>query len=154
MLAQQLAHQAPCHQRCFRRALRRVAEPTFVLRPVSQAGQLANPGVASARQRLHPVTSLSVVDSLSPTLQKVAQHTGSSRQFLDLYILGKHIGSGAYGQVQLVVERSSGRCAAVKLLPKLRGKLSKVRCCACSSSTAFFLQNFLAYSSTLLAPVF
>ena len=69
---------------------------------------------------------LSVIDSLSPTVQKLAQNTGSSNQFLDLYILGKHIGSGAYGQVQLVIERASGRCAAVKLLPKVRGKLSKV----------------------------
>ena len=127
MLAQQLAHQAPCHQRCFKAPAWRVPQPASSLRTVSQASQLVSVGAGSARKRGQSASPLTVIDSLSPTLQKVTQNTGSSNQFLDLYILGKHIGSGAYGQVQLVIERASGRCAAVKLLPKLRGKLSKVR---------------------------
>lgn len=45
--------------------------------------------------------------------------------FQKYFIFGKHIGSGAYGVVNLVIDKQSGQELAVKLLPKVRGKLSK-----------------------------
>lgn len=83
-----------------------------------------------ARRRAGPA-SRHIVESFSAS-QAPAAPTDAASKFLEAYILGKHIGSGAYGQVQLVVERTSGQCAAVKLLPKIRGKLSKV--CAFSKA--------------------
>lgn len=40
------------------------------------------------------------------------------------YMLGRHLGTGAYGVVNLVIERSSGRDYACKVLPKQRGRLT------------------------------
>lgn len=45
--------------------------------------------------------------------------------FNEHFILGKHLGSGAYGTVRLAIERRTGRDVAVKIMPKIRGTLSK-----------------------------
>lgn len=39
-------------------------------------------------------------------------------------MLGRHLGTGAYGVVNLVIERTSGRDYACKVLPKQRGRLT------------------------------
>ena len=65
-------------------------------------------------------------------------------------------GSGAYGVVNLVIDKQSGQELAVKLLPKVRGKLSKVqylpcnltvtpanRCLTAGSSLSVPLQTYL-----------
>lgn len=78
-----------------------------------------------SKRPITPASSYKAVDSLGAPITPAAAGAAGSK-FLEVYILGKHIGSGAYGQVQLVIERATGQCAAVKLLPKVRGKLSKV----------------------------
>ena len=121
-MSQQLSLQCPsCHQ-CLRRTQRRAPQL-----PLPSQALLSSSAADVAKRRTRPASTLNVVENVSTTVAPVAvTEVGGSNKFLEVYILGKHIGSGAYGQVQLVVERATGQCAAVKLLPKIRGKLSKV----------------------------
>lgn len=121
MMSQQLSLQCPsCHQ-CLRRTQRRAPQL-----PLPSQALLSSSAADVAKRRTRPASTLNVVENVSTTVAPVAvTEVGGSNKFLEVYILGKHIGSGAYGQVQLVVERATGQCAAVKLLPKIRGKLSK-----------------------------
>ena len=86
---------------------------------------------AAAGVSRHPATASSsykAIAGLTPVVAPVAgANDAAANKFFEGYIVGKHIGSGAYGQVQLVIERATGQCAAVKSLPKVRGKLSKVQ---------------------------
>ena len=123
MLSQQLALQSNPHPHLFRRTRWKglqhpSAVPTISYTVVSSSAEVARSRVGTASRH--------IVESVSTSQTPLAAPTDAASKFLEAYILGKHIGSGAYGQVQLVVERASGQCAAVKLLPKIRGKLSKV----------------------------
>lgn len=122
MLSQQLNMQCPAGHRCFASPLWRTYQRPFVLHKALVSSSAAE----VAKRRTKSPSTLKVVESLGATVAplKGTDHGGTNK-FFEVYILGKHIGSGAYGQVQLVVERATGQCAAVKLLPKVRGKLSK-----------------------------
>lgn len=125
MLSQQLVLQCPSCPRPSRRNAWKGPQHLSALPTVSYT-MVSSSGAEVAKRRAGP-TSRYIVESLSASQQPPApKQTDAPSNFLEVYILGKHIGSGAYGQVQLVVERASGQCAAVKLLPKTRGKLSKV----------------------------
>ena len=125
MLSQQLALQCPSCPRPFRRNAWKGPQHPSALPTVSYT-VVSSSGAEVAKRRAGPSPRY-VVESFSASHQPPApKATDAASKFLEVYILGKHIGSGAYGQVQLVVERASGQCAAVKLLPKTRGKLSKV----------------------------
>ena len=125
MLSQQLVLQCPSCPRPSRRNAWKGPHHLSALPTVSYT-VVSSSGAEVAKRRAGP-TSRYIVESLSASQQPPApKQTDAPSNFLEVYILGKHIGSGAYGQVQLVVERASGQCAAVKLLPKTRGKLSKV----------------------------
>ena len=125
MLSQQLALQCPSHPHLCRRTACKVLQHPSALPTVSYT-VVSSSGAEIAKRRVAPTTR-HVVESFSARHPTPApRETDPASKFLEVYILGKHIGSGAYGQVQLVVERASGQCAAVKLLPKTRGKLSKV----------------------------
>ena len=125
MLSQQLALQCPSHCHPFKRTIWKGPHHVIPSPTVSQT--VVSAGAEVARKRAGPMPTRQIIEN-SSTAQKPSapKHVGASNKFLEVYILGKHIGSGAYGQVQLVVERATGQCAAVKLLPKTRGKLSKV----------------------------
>ena len=124
MLSQQLNMQCPAGHRCFASPLWRTYQRPFVLHKALVSSSAAE----VAKRRTKSPSTLKVVESLGATVAplKNTDHGGTNK-FYEVYILGKHIGSGAYGQVQLVVQRATGQCAAVKLLPKVRGKLSKVQ---------------------------
>lgn len=116
--------QCPAGHRCFGSPLGRTYQRPFVLHKALVSSSAAE----VAKRRTKNPSTLKVVESLGATVAplKGTDHGGTNK-FYEVYILGKHIGSGAYGQVQLVVQRATGQCAAVKLLPKVRGKLSKVK---------------------------
>ncbi|DBB09202.1 TPA: hypothetical protein ACH3X3_007794 [Trebouxia sp. C0006] len=122
MLSQQLTMQCPAGHRCFGSPLWRTYQRPCVLHKALVSSSAAE----VAKRRTKSPSTLKVVESLGATVAplKNTDHGGTNK-FYEVYILGKHIGSGAYGQVQLVVQRATGQCAAVKLLPKVRGKLSK-----------------------------
>ncbi len=134
MLSHHLALQCPAGHQCFSSALWRAPQRPLSLHTVSQA--LVSSSTADVtKRRTRSSSTLKVAESLSTTVAPLTgTDVGGSSKFFEVYILGKHIGSGAYGQVQLVIERATGQCAAVKLLPKVRGKLSKVQqeCIVCS----------------------
>ena len=139
MMAQQLALQSPCGHMCLRPAAWRVSHRVSPLSRASVFSAAAN----IVNGHVRPTSSSKAIDTLNTAVVPVAGAAAAeSNKFFEVYVLGKHIGSGAYGQVQLVIERATGQCAAVKLLPKIRGKLSKVPlavlyCCvlfACSCS--------------------
>lgn len=122
MMAQQLALQSPCGHMCLRPASCRVSHRVSPLSRASVSSAAAN----IVNRHVRPTSSYKAIDSLKTAVVPVAGAAAAeSNKFFEMYVLGKHIGSGAYGQVQLVIERATGQCAAVKLLPKIRGKLSK-----------------------------
>lgn len=124
MWSQHLAVQCPSGHRCFRSPLWRAPQRAFALHKALVSSSAAE----VAKRRTRSASTLKVVESLGATVAPLTgTDVGGSNKFFEVYILGKHIGSGAYGQVQLVIERATGQCAAVKLLPKVRGKLSKVQ---------------------------
>ena len=130
MLSQQLALQCPSHYHPFKRATWKCPYHLTPSPTVSQT--VVSAGAEVARKRAGPMPTRHVIENSSVAQKPAApRDVGASNKFLEVYILGKHIGSGAYGQVQLVVERATGQCAAVKLLPKIRGKLSKVLLASC-----------------------
>jgi calcium-dependent protein kinase len=52
---------------------------------------------------------------------------GFQTGFGSAFTLGRHIGSGAYGVVNLCVDRRTGREYACKVLPKVRGRLTPAK---------------------------
>mmetsp|Transcript_37652 Transcript_37652/g.111374 ORF Transcript_37652/g.111374 Transcript_37652/m.111374 type:complete len:372 (-) Transcript_37652:2622-3737(-) len=56
-----------------------------------------------------------------------ASELGWRTDFSDVYLRGKMIGAGSFGQVHLGIDQESGLEVAIKTLPKVRGKLSRER---------------------------
>ena len=145
MMAQRLALQSPCGHMCLRPASWRVSHRVSPLSRASVSSAAAN----IVNRHVRRTSSYKAIDNLNTAVVSVAGAAAAeSNKFFEIYVLGKHIGSGAYGQVQLVIERATGQCAAVKLLPKIRGKLSKVHladlyCCALSTCSCSFQPAFL-----------
>ena len=125
MSAQQLALQCPLRHAPFRRTTWKGSHHFHTL-PTAPQTVVSCSGAEVAKRRAGPAPTRHVIQNVSDSHKPLPPREDASNKFLEVYILGKHIGSGAYGQVQLVVERATGQCAAVKLLPKTRGKLSKV----------------------------
>lgn len=54
---------------------------------------------------------------------------GLRRDLLSRYHIGKCIGSGAYGVVNRGIEKTTGQEVAIKILAKIRGKLTREKTC-------------------------
>lgn len=49
--------------------------------------------------------------------------------FRQRYVMGKHVGGGSFGQVNLGIDLQTGQEVAVKVMPKQRGKITRERTC-------------------------
>ncbi len=72
-------------------------------------------------------TSTVVLDSLSSEDEPVGEDLGWSSRFSEHYVRGRLLGAGSFGTVYLGIDLRTGHEVAVKVLPKIRGKLTKER---------------------------
>lgn len=79
--------------------------------------------VLSGLQQQSPSTSAPLVVSDAPSSSN--QDLGWRSDFNDVYMRGKLVGAGSFGQVHMGIHQESGIEVAVKTLPKIRGRLSR-----------------------------
>ena len=68
-----------------------------------------------------------VVASLSSQDESVGDDLGWSTNFAQHFVRGRVLGAGSFGTVYLGIDLRTGHEVAVKVLPKIRGKLTKER---------------------------